>query len=145
MRLVLQRVKGAEVKVEGQTVGKVGKGLVVFLGVRNGDGESDAKYLAEKVTKLRVFEDTSGKFNLSIMDVGGEVLVVSQFTLYGDCRKGRRPSFTQASPPEEAIKLYQRFVALLQERGLRVETGVFGSRMLVEIQNQGPVTFVLES
>ncbi len=145
MRLVLQRVKGAEVKVEGQTVGKVGKGLVVFLGVRNGDGEGDAKYLAEKVTKLRVFEDTSGKFNLSIMDVGGEVLVVSQFTLYGDCRKGRRPSFTQASPPEEAIKLYQRFVALLQERGLRVETGVFGSRMLVEIQNQGPVTFVLES
>lgn len=145
MRLVLQRVKGAEVKVEGQTVGKVGKGLVVFLGVRNGDGEGDAKYLAEKVAKLRVFEDTSGKFNLSIMDVGGEVLVVSQFTLYGDCRKGRRPSFTQASPPEEAIKLYQRFVALLQERGLRVETGVFGSRMLVEIQNQGPVTFVLES
>jgi len=145
MRLVLQRVKGAEVKVEGQTVGKVGKGLVVFLGVKNGDGEGDAKYLAEKVAKLRVFEDTSGKFNLSIMDVGGEVLVVSQFTLYGDCRKGRRPSFTQASPPEEAIKLYQRFVALLQERGLRVETGVFGSRMLVEIQNQGPVTFVLES
>lgn len=145
MRLVLQRVKGAEVKVEGQIVGKVGKGLVVFLGVRNGDGEGDAKYLAEKVTNLRVFEDTSGKFNLSIMDVGGEVLVVSQFTLYGDCRKGRRPSFTQASPPEEAIKLYQRFVALLQERGLRVETGVFGSRMLVEIQNQGPVTFVLES
>lgn len=145
MRLVLQRVKGAEVKVEGQTVGKVGKGLVVFLGVKNGDGEGDAKYLAEKVTKLRVFEDTSGKFNLSIMDVGGEVLVVSQFTLYGDCRKGRRPSFTQASPPEEAIKLYQRFVTLLQERGLRVETGVFGSRMLVEIQNQGPVTFVLES
>lgn len=145
MRLVLQRVKGAEVKVEGQTVGKVGKGMVVFLGVRNGDGEGDAKYLAEKVAKLRVFEDTSGKFNLSIRDVGGEVLVVSQFTLYGDCRKGRRPSFTQASPPEEAIKLYQRFVALLQERGLRVETGVFGSRMLVEIQNQGPVTFVLES
>ncbi len=145
MRLVLQRVNHAQVKVEDKSVGKIGRGLVVLLGIRNGDGEKDAKYLAEKVAHLRVFEDESGKFNLSVMDIGGEVLVVSQFTLYGDCRKGRRPSFTQASPPEEANKLYERFVGLLQERGLRVETGMFGAHMLVEIQNQGPVTLVLES
>jgi len=145
MRLVLQRVNHAQVKVGDKPVGRIGKGLAVLLGIRSGDGEKDAKYLAEKVAHLRVFEDESGKFNLSVMDVSGEVLVVSQFTLYGDCRKGRRPSFTQASPPEEANKLYERFVGLLRERGLRVETGVFGAHMLVEIQNQGPVTLILES
>ncbi len=145
MRLVLQRVRDAQVKVEDKPVGRIGKGLVVLLGIRNGDGERDAKYLAEKVAHLRVFEDESGKFNLSVMDIGGEVLVISQFTLYGDCRKGRRPSFTQASSSEEANRLYERFVGLLQEKGLRVKTGIFGAHMLVEIQNQGPVTLILES
>ncbi len=145
MRIVLQRVKGAQVKIDGKLVGRIGKGLVVLLGVREGDGERDAQYLAEKVANLRIFEDYSGKFNLSVTDVGGEVLVVSQFTLYGDCKRGRRPSFTQASPPEEANRLYEMFVNLLREKGLRVETGVFGAKMLVGIENQGPVTLILES
>ncbi len=145
MRLVLQRVRRAQVKVDDQSVGKVGRGLVVLIGVRNGDGEEDARYLAGKVANLRIFEDESGRFNLSTLDVGGGVLVVSQFTLYGDCRKGRRPSFTQASPPEEAQRLYERFVSFLREEGLRVETGIFGAKMLVEIENQGPVTLILES
>jgi D-tyrosyl-tRNA(Tyr) deacylase len=145
MRLVLQRVRGAQVKVGGKSVGKIGQGLVVLIGVRNGDREEDAKYLAGKVANLRVFEDEFGKFNLSTADVGGEILVVSQFTLYGDCRKGRRPSFTQASPPEEASRLYERFVSFLRKEGLKVETGIFGARMLVKIENQGPVTLILES
>jgi len=145
MRLVLQRVRGAQVKVDDEMVGKIGQGLVVLLGVKRGDGEGDARYLAGKVANLRIFEDESGKFNLSTLDVGGEVLVVSQFTLYGDCRKGRRPSFTQASPPEEAQQLYERFVSFLKGEGLKVETGVFGAKMLVEIENQGPVTLILES
>ncbi len=145
MRLVLQRVKGAQVEVRGKLVSKISKGLVVLLGVKDGDGEKEAEHLAEKVAHLRIFEDESGKFNLSVTEVGGEVLVVSQFTLYGDCRKGRRPSFTQASPPEEADRLYEMFAALLREKGLKVKTGVFGARMLVKIQNQGPVTLILES
>ena len=145
MRIVLQRVKGAQVKIDGKLVGRIGKGLVVLLGVREGDGERDAQYLAEKVANLRIFEDYSGRFNLSVTDVGGEVLVVSQFTLYGDCKRGRRPSFTRASPPEEANRLYELFVNLLREKGLRVETGVFGAKMLVGIENQGPVTLILES
>ncbi len=145
MRAVVQRVSRAEVRVDGGVTGRVGRGLAVLLGVARGDGEDDARFLAEKVASLRIFEDPAGKMNLSVRDVAGGVLVVSQFTLLGDARKGNRPGFTDAAPPEEANALYERFCALLRERGLEVGTGVFRASMEVELVNEGPVTILLDS
>lgn len=145
MRAVVQRVTRASVSIEGKIVGSIGKGLVIFLGVKNGDSEDDAKFLADKCVNLRIFADAAGKFNLSALEVGGEVLAISQFTLYGDTRKGRRPSFIDAAPPEISEPLYQRFVTNLRQSGLKVATGEFGAMMLVEIHNDGPVTILLES
>lgn len=145
MRAVVQRVSRAEVRVEGRPVGAVHKGLLVLLGVAEGDGEEAARYLADKVAALRIFEDQAGKMNLAVGDVGGAVLVVSQFTLLGDARKGNRPGFTGAAPPEQANALYERFCAMLRERGLPVATGVFRAHMEVELVNDGPVTLLLDS
>jgi D-tyrosyl-tRNA(Tyr) deacylase len=145
MRAVVQRVSRAGVTVEGQLAGEIERGLLVLLGVASDDQEGDADYLAEKTAGLRIFEDEAGKMNLSVADIGGEVLVVSQFTLLGDCRRGRRPSFDQAAPLDQADQLYQRYAALLRERGLRVATGVFRAMMRVELVNEGPVTILLDS
>lgn len=144
MRAVVQRVSTASVQVEGETIARIGPGLVVLLGVKAGDGEAEAQFLAQKIASLRIFPDTEGRFDLSALDVGAEALVVSQFTLYGDTRRGRRPSFTEAAPPEVAEPLVQRFAERLAEAGLRVSTGRFGAYMLVEIHNDGPVTIILE-
>jgi D-tyrosyl-tRNA(Tyr) deacylase len=144
MRAVVQRVSKASVSVEGRIVGSIGRGLVVLLGVTHDDGEEEARFLANKTANLRIFADEQGKFNLSALEVGADALVVSQFTLYGDARKGRRPSFTKAAPPEVAEPLVDEFVAFLEEEGLHVETGIFGAMMLVEIQNDGPVTIILD-
>lgn len=144
MRAAVQRVKEASVSVEGEVVGEIGRGLVVLMGVREGDTEAEAAYLARKIANLRIFPDQEGKFNLSALDVEGEVLVVSQFTLYADTRKGRRPSFVDAAPPEVAEPLVERFVEFLQQTGLKVETGQFQAKMLVKIFNDGPVTIILE-
>ncbi|NLL47108.1 MAG: D-tyrosyl-tRNA(Tyr) deacylase [Firmicutes bacterium] len=145
MRAVIQRVKEAQVTVEGREVGKIAHGLLVLLGVGEGDTERDAKYLAEKIAHLRVFADDEGKMNRSVLDVGGGVLAVSQFTLYGDCRKGRRPSFSGAAPPEAANELYLHFVQALKGFGLTVETGVFQAHMDVALVNDGPVTLMVSS
>lgn len=145
MRAVVQRVNFGAVYVAGEKVGSIEKGLVVFLGVGEDDGEGDADYLAEKVANLRIFEDDGGKMNLSCIDVEGAVLVVSQFTLYGDCRKGRRPSFTSAAEPERANYYYKYFVDKLREFGLEAVTGKFREEMIVEIHNHGPVTILLDS
>ncbi len=145
MRAVLQRVARAELSVNGEQVASIGRGYVVLVGVTHDDTEADARYIADKIGSLRLFEDEAGKINLGITDVGGEVLVVSQFTLYADCRKGRRPSFTDAAPPEMADRLYQRVVQMLREAGLPVQTGVFGAHMLVSLTNDGPVTILLDS
>jgi D-tyrosyl-tRNA(Tyr) deacylase len=145
MRVVLQRVKEASVLVDGEVKGKIGKGAVLLLGVTHGDAESDADNLVDKCAGLRVFEDDEGKMNLSCMDVGGQFLVVPQFTLYGDTRKGRRPSFTDAAEPETAEKLFERFVERARETGIGVATGCFGQKMLVQIENDGPVTLIIES
>ncbi len=145
MRAVVQRVSRAEVRVDGRATGAIGRGLVVLLGVAQGDGEDDARALADKVAALRIFEDPAGKMNLSVRDVSGGVLVVSQFTLLGDARKGNRPGFVDAAPPEEANALYERFCGLLRERGLAVATGVFRASMEVELVNDGPVTILLDS
>jgi D-tyrosyl-tRNA(Tyr) deacylase len=145
MRAVVQRVKAGAVLIEEQTVGRIKEGLVVFLGVGQNDEEKDAQYLAKKIVNLRIFEDEAGKLNLSLPEIGGEILVVSQFTLYGDCRQGRRPSFTLAAPPEKANQLYQFFVERIKEEGIRVATGVFQEEMLVKIENDGPVTLLLDS
>jgi D-tyrosyl-tRNA(Tyr) deacylase len=145
MRAVVQRVSRAEVRVAGQPTGSIGRGFVVLLGVARGDGEEDALALADKVVGLRVFEDAAGKMNLPLAEVGGGVLVVSQFTLLGDARKGNRPSFTEAAPPEQGNALYERFCALLREQGLPVATGVFRADMQVELVNEGPVTILLDS
>jgi len=145
MRAVVQRVTKASVSIEGKIVGSIGKGLVILLGVKNGDSEDDAKFLADKCVNLRIFADAAGKFNLSALEVGGELLAISQFTLYGDVRKGRRPSFIDAAPPEISEPLYQKFVTYLRHSGLKVATGEFGAMMLVEIHNDGPVTILLES
>ena len=144
MRALLQRVSRASVTVEGQTISSIGKGLLILLGVGHGDGEEQAKYLAEKIANLRVFEDEQGKKNLSVQDVKGEALVVSQFTLYADTRKGRRPSFIDAALPEVAEPLVGRFVELLRGHGIPTQTGKFGAHMEVEIHNDGPVTIWLE-
>lgn len=145
MRALSQRVSQASVSVEGQVIAAIKQGFVVFIGVGRGDSDVDARYLAEKIANLRVFADESGKFNLSILDIGGEVLVVSQFTLFASTRKGRRPSFTDAAPPEEAEPLMDTFVQFLRTAGLRVDTGRFQQYMLVEIHNDGPVTIFIDS
>ena len=145
VRAVVQRVSEASVTVDGQVIGAIGRGLVVFAGVEMGDQDRDAVYLAEKVVGLRCFQDDSSKFNLSLLDVAGSALVVSQFTLHGDCRKGRRPSFSDAAGPELAIPLYESFVQHLRERNLRVETGRFGAHMRVHLVNDGPVTLLMDT
>jgi len=145
MRAVLQRAAEARVVVGEEPVAEIGRGLVVLLGVGEGDTESDAHWLADKIAGLRIFDDAEGKLNLSVAEVGGSVLVVSQFTLYGDCRRGRRPSFTGAARPEEADRLYQVFVARLREQGLPVATGIFRERMQVALVNDGPVTLLLDT
>ncbi len=145
MRVVIQRVNRALVRVEGKIAGEISKGLLVLLGVGQGDSSKDAVYLLDKIINLRIFEDAEGKMNLSLLDAGGELMVISQFTLYADCRKGRRPSFTAASPPEEAQKLYEYFVAEAKNRGLKVATGIFQALMEVELVNFGPVTIFLDS
>ena len=145
MRAVIQRVRSAEVQVDGRLVGKVGNGLLVFVGVGKGDGERDLSYLASKLPDLRIFEDASGKFNLSLREVGGEILVVSQFTLYGDCSRGRRPSFTEAEEPASAKDLYDGFIARLKQDKIRVEMGEFQAKMEVHLVNDGPVTLLLDS
>ncbi len=145
MRAVVQRAARAEVRVDGVSVGAIGRGLVVLLGVAQGDDDAAAQQLADKVAALRIFEDAEGKMNRAVAEVGGEILVVSQFTLLGDARKGNRPSFTAAAPPAEADRLYQRFCAILRANGLRVATGVFRAHMEVELVNDGPVTILLDS
>lgn len=145
MRAVVQRVLRGKVSVEGEMIGEIGSGLVVLLGVGDGDGPSDAQYLAEKIANLRIFDDEEGKLNYSIRDLGLPVLVVSQFTLYGDCRKGRRPSFCQAAPPETGEKLYEVFCLEMEQCGIQVAKGRFRSHMVVEIINDGPVTILLDS
>ena len=145
MRAVVQRVKSGSVEIEKKEVGKIEDGLVVLLGVGQKDIEKDAKYLAEKIVNLRIFEDKKGKMNFSVKDIDGQILVISQFTLYGDCKKGRRPSFIFAAFPDKAVKLYDYFVKFLKNYGLKVETGQFQARMLVKIFNNGPVTILLDS
>jgi D-aminoacyl-tRNA deacylase len=143
--MVVQRVLRASVRVAGEVRGSIERGLLVFLGVANGDGDDAARFLADKLAALRIFEDDAGKMNRSVVDVGGGVLVVSQFTLLGDARKGNRPSFSDAAPPEPANALYERFCAMLREKGLTVATGVFRAEMAVELVNDGPVTILLDS
>ena len=144
MRTLVQRVKAAAVRIDGRVVGEVGEGVLALLGVTHGDTAAEADFLADKLVNLRIFEDGAGKMNRSLLEVGGAALVVSQFTLYGDCRKGRRPSFTDAAVPAVAIPLYERFVAQVRAAGVTVGTGEFGADMEVEIHNSGPVTLMLE-
>jgi len=145
MRAVVQRVSSASVTVEGQVVGEIGPGLLVLIGISTSDVEADADYLVEKIAGLRVFEDGDGKMNRSVEDVGGAVLAVSQFTLYGDVRRGKRPSFDNAARPERARELYEYFVAQIRQRGLLCKTGQFQAEMSVSLVNQGPVTLLLDS
>ncbi len=145
MRAVIQRVIRASVEVNGQVVGQIDAGLLVLLGVAKGDGETDGRYLVEKIRTLRIFSDEEGKMNRSLADIGGSVLLVSQFTLLGRTANGRRPSFDEAAPPDEAKRLYEQVVAGLRDHGTHVETGVFAAHMQVELLNDGPVTFVLDS
>ena len=145
MKALLQRVSAASVSVAGEVVGKIGRGLVVFVGVATGDSEKDARYLAQRTVNLRIFSDQAGKFNLSALDIHGELLVVSQFTLLADTKKGRRPSFTEAAPPAQAEQLFELFVDEARATGLKVETGRFQQYMQVEIHNDGPVTIMLDS
>jgi D-tyrosyl-tRNA(Tyr) deacylase len=144
MRAVVQRVRQASVVVDGEVVGAIGPGLMILVGVTHNDEQADADWLAHKIGGLRIFEDGAGKLNLSLLDVEGQALVVSQFTLYSDARKGRRPSFVDAARPEAAEPLVQRFADTLRKSGIHVEMGVFGAHMLVEIHNDGPVTLVLD-
>jgi len=145
MKALIQRVARASVSVEGKVVGKIGPGLVVFIGVANGDSTEDIQYLTRKIVELRIFDDAEGKFNLSALDVKGELLLVSQFTLLATTRKGRRPGFTDAAAPENAETLFNQFVEQVRARGLKVETGRFQTHMLVEINNDGPVTIFIDS
>ncbi|MED3689554.1 D-aminoacyl-tRNA deacylase [Peribacillus butanolivorans] len=145
MRVVLQRSKAAKVVVVGQTIGQIDSGLVLLVGVTHGDTIDDAVYLADKIVNLRIFEDENEKMNHSLLDVGGSILSVSQFTLYGDCRKGRRPNFMDAARPEEANKIYESFNEELRKKGVHTETGQFGAMMDVQLTNDGPVTLIMES
>lgn len=145
MKIVIQRCSRASVTVEGQVTGEIGIGLMVLVGVTHDDTEKDAKFLADKVAGLRIFEDEEGKMNRSVLEIGGKVLSISQFTLYGDARKGRRPSFITAARPEQAIGLYEAFNEAVRAHGLEVQTGVFGADMQVELVNSGPVTILLDS
>lgn len=145
MRLVVQRVTSSKVTVDNEVIGSINKGFNVLIGFSNDDTIEDLKYLKDKLVNLRVFEDENDKMNLSLLDINGDILAISQFTLYGDCRKGRRPNFMNAMGGDSAIKLYEEFVAMLKETGLKVETGKFGADMKVDIQNDGPVTILLDS
>jgi D-aminoacyl-tRNA deacylase len=145
MRMVVQRVSEASVEVEGRPTGAIAHGLLVLLGIAKYDTRADADYLADKVTGLRIFADDAGKMNRSVLETGGALLVVSQFTLYGDCRKGRRPGFDLAAPPEEARALYEYFIEACRKRNVRVETGIFQASMSVRLNNEGPVTLICES
>ncbi len=145
MKVLLQRVTGASVRIDNEVVGRIGPGLVVFVGVAGGDTERDVEYLAQKTVNLRIFADEAGKFNLSALDIGGDLLVISQFTLLADTRKGRRPSFVEAAPPAQAEALFERFVEKARASGLKVATGRFQQYMQVEIHNDGPVTILLDS
>ncbi len=145
MRAVVQRTAKSSVTVEGQTIAAIGCGLTVLLGVGPDDTDQDARYLAEKIVNLRIFSDNAGKMNLSLLDIKGELLVISQFTLYGDCRKGRRPSFDAAAHPQKACELYEVFVSLCRELGVSVSCGQFQTEMVVELVNHGPVTLLLDS
>ena len=150
MRAVVQRVKKASVKIQNTSDedyinGEIDKGLLVFLGITHEDNDKDLDYISDKISGLRIFEDEQGKMNLSIDDIKGEILLISQFTLYGDCRKGRRPGFTDAARPEIAIPLYEKMIDTLKLKGIKVEVGIFGADMLVDIQNDGPVTILLDS
>ncbi|NLG74019.1 MAG: D-tyrosyl-tRNA(Tyr) deacylase [Chloroflexi bacterium] len=144
MRVILQRVRRGKVSVDGRTVAEIGHGAVILLGIGPQDGEEQARYLVDKIANLRIYEDEQGKMNRSLLDTGGEAIVVSQFTLYADTRKGRRPSFTEAAPPEIASPLVERFASMLAEAGVPTQTGEFGAHMLVEIENDGPVTIFME-
>jgi D-tyrosyl-tRNA(Tyr) deacylase len=144
MRALVQRVSAGKVSVDGQTISEIGGGLVILLGVGHGDGEAQAAWLADKIVNLRIFEDGEGKMNLSVLDVGGSALVVSQFTLYANLQKGRRPSFVEAALPEVAAPLVEKFTEMIRQQGVPAGAGVFGAHMLVEIQNDGPVTIWLE-
>ncbi|MDD5014429.1 MAG: D-aminoacyl-tRNA deacylase [Atribacterota bacterium] len=145
MRTVVQRVKKGSVEIEKKEIGKIEEGLVIFLGVGRNDVEKDAEYLAEKIVNLRIFEDKKGKMNLSVRDINGQILIISQFTLYGNCKKGRRPSFISAALADKGKKLYDYFVKYIKNYGLKVETGEFQAMMLVKIFNNGPVTIILDS
>ena len=145
MRVVIQRVRKASVTVDNQITGSIGFGLVILIGVAREDSENDVQWIADKCINLRIFENEEGKFHYSLLDTGGEILAISQFTLLGDCRKGRRPSFTHAAEPKKAQQLYERFVDILKEKKIKIETGVFAARMSVEIHNDGPVTLILDS
>ena len=145
MKALLQRVSGASVSVAEEVVGKIGRGLVIFVGVANGDTEKDAQYLAQRTVNMRLFSDEAGSFNLSALDIQGELLLVSQFTLLADTKKGRRPSFTDAAPPSQAEQLFEQFAGQVRATGLKVETGRFQQYMQVEIHNDGPVTILLDS
>ena len=145
MRAVLSKVTSAAVRVDGEVVGSIGEGFLILLGVTHGDTEVQCQKLADKLCSLRVFDDENGKINLSLDDVGGEILVVSQFTLYGNCRKGRRPEFLRAARPETAVPLYERFVELCREKGYHVETGAFGAHMAVESVGNGPFTLIVDT
>jgi D-aminoacyl-tRNA deacylase len=145
MRAVVQRVRHASVSVNGEVVGRIGHGLLVLLAASRGDGPKQVQWMAEKLPALRVFGDEDGKMNLSLMQVRGEMLVVSQFTLYGDCRKGKRPSYADAAPPQEAVTRYRDFIDAVQRQGVSVQEGVFGAMMDVELVNDGPVTLILDS
>lgn len=145
MRIVIQRVTSAKVEVEGKTVGSIGKGLLVLFGVHKDDVPAQTLWLASKLINLRIFADAQDKMNLSLLDIQGEVLIVSQFTLYGNCSEGRRPAFTDAAPPEMAKSLYEKFIAEVTEKKLKVETGIFGAHMQVSLVNEGPITLILDA
>ena len=145
MRTVVKKVKEAKIEVDGNVVGSIDKGLLVYLGVGKDDSEKDVEFIADKLVNLRIFADENNKMNLSILDVGGAILLVSQFTLYGDCRKGRRPGFDSAGEPETAQRLYEKTIEVIRQKGILVETGVFAARMDVTSINDGPVTFLLDS
>lgn len=145
MRIVIQRVSHANVSVDGKTVGSIGEGILILLGVADGDTDEDIKYLADKAVGLRIFRDENDKMNLSLSDIGGEALVVSQFTLYGDCRKGKRPSFDKAGKPDFAKEMYDKFVGYMREIVPKVECGIFGADMKVDLLNNGPVTLIIDS